>query len=119
MKSINAEAADVIYCNGDVVTINDAQPAAEAVAVKDGRILAVGSTEELKSTFKGATTRIIDLKGRTLLPGFIDPHSHFIEAPQTTVQVDVSPPPVSSGKDIASIISLLKQSQRRLNIQKG
>jgi len=112
-------AADIIYCNGDVITINDAQPSAEAVAVKNGKILAVGSTDQLTKQYKGGSTRIVDLQGKTLLPGFIDPHSHFIAAPQSALQANVSPPPVSNGKDIASIIAALKELQAKRNIPKG
>lgn len=119
VQRMNSVYADVIYCKGDVITINDVEPFAEAVAVKDGRVLAVGSTEDVMSKFNGSGTRIVDLQGKTLLPGFIDPHSHFIAAPQSAMQADVSPPPVSTGKDISSIILALKQLQTKLNIPKG
>lgn len=67
------QVADRIYREGDVVTVNDAQSFAKAVAIKDGKILAVGSDEEI-AKFKDAKTEIIDLAGRALLPGFIDGH---------------------------------------------
>ena len=73
----SVDAADIIYVGGDIVTIDDAQPAAEALAVKDGRIVAVGARADVEKAHNGATTRIVDLRGRTLTPGFIDSHSHY------------------------------------------
>ncbi len=67
------QVADQIWSGGPVVTINDAQPVAQAVAVKDGRILAVGSSEELQK-HRGDQTQMMDLKGRAMLPGFVDAH---------------------------------------------
>jgi predicted amidohydrolase YtcJ len=73
-----SQTADVIYAGGDIVTVNDAQPVAEAVAVKDGRILAVGQRADIEKAHKGPATRNVDLAGRTLSPGFIDGHSHML-----------------------------------------
>jgi hypothetical protein len=65
------QIADVIYTGGDIVTINDSQPTAEAIAVKDGKIVAVGTKANVLK-HKGAATKMVDLRGKTLLPGFID-----------------------------------------------
>ena len=73
-------AADTIYAGGDIVTVNDAQPGVEALAVKDGRILAVGPRADIEKAHKGAATRRVDLGGKTLLPGFIDAHGHYINS---------------------------------------
>ena len=54
-----AHTADAIYYGGDIVTVNDAQPQAEALAVKDGKILMVGSREQIERSYKGATTTMI------------------------------------------------------------
>ncbi len=64
-----------LYYNGNVITMNEAQPKAEAILVEDGRIVAVGSSEELLE--QRATAHLMDLDGATVLPGFIDSHSHF------------------------------------------
>lgn len=69
--------ADIIYYRGSILTMEKDQPAAQAIAIKDDKILAVGSNEEILK-FKGASTRIIDLKGLTVTPGFIDSHAHRI-----------------------------------------
>ncbi|MFT5195262.1 MAG: putative amidohydrolase YtcJ [Cellvibrionaceae bacterium] len=73
------DAADTIYHNGIILTINKAQPKAQAVAVKEGVIIAVGSDAEVLA-FAGDTTQIIDLKEAMMLPGFQDPHLHVLEA---------------------------------------
>jgi predicted amidohydrolase YtcJ len=69
-------AADLVLINGRIWTVNEAQPQAEAVACLGRRILAVGSTAEVR-TWIGSGTRVIDLKGRRVLPGFNDAHLHF------------------------------------------
>lgn len=74
-----AEAADTIYHNGSVLTINSTQPNAQAVAVKNGIITAVGSNSEVL-TLQGEQTQLIDLDGAMMLPGFQDPHLHVLEA---------------------------------------
>lgn len=71
-----AETADLVFQNGSVYTANDAQPRAEAVAVKGQRIIFVGSNADAKK-FVGQNTRVVDLKGQTLLPGFTDSHQHL------------------------------------------
>jgi len=68
---------EVIYHNGVVLTMEAGQPRAEAVAVRDGRILAVGDDDSVLA-LKRRPTRVVDLGGRTVLPGFIDSHAHWI-----------------------------------------
>lgn len=68
--------ADLALINGKIWTVNEAQPQAEAVACRGGRILAVGSTAEVRGWI-GGPTRVIDLKGRRVAPGFNDAHLHF------------------------------------------
>jgi len=113
-----AGPADTIYLNGTVVTVNDAQPRAEAVAVKDGKILAVGARTEVLKT-AGDHTRQVDLGGHTLLPGFVDSHGHFMNALQVVNWANVSPPPVGPGKDIASVIATMSAHAKRLQPEPG
>ncbi|HWQ34279.1 MAG TPA: amidohydrolase [Blastocatellia bacterium] len=68
--------ADLVLLNGKIHTVSDAQPQAEAVACRDGRIVAVGSTSEIRKLV-GPATRVIDLQGRLVVPGFNDAHVHF------------------------------------------
>lgn len=69
--------ADLVFLNGTVITIDDARPAAEAVVVVGNRIARVGSSEDVREEV-GPGTRVVDLGGRALLPGFNDNHTHPI-----------------------------------------
>ena len=109
---------DVIYLGGDIITMDDENLVVEAVAVKDGKIAAVGTKAEILQTC-GASTRIVDLKGRTLLPGFIDGHSHFFQALMIADYVNVSAPPVGPGSSIADIIATLKEQVAARPLQSG
>ncbi len=73
------ETPDSIYLNGKIYTVNDAQPWAEAIAIKDGKIIAVGSDEEISGT-TGENTIVIDLEGKFVMPGLHDPHVHIEQA---------------------------------------
>ena len=102
------EVADTIYFGGDILTMNDAQPSAEAVAVKDGKIIAVGDLQPLES-FYNESTRRIDLKGNTLLPGFFDSHSHLVMTASKLAVVNLDPPPAGPADSITSIQEALRQ----------
>jgi len=81
-----ASTADVILINGKVYTVNPAQPWAQAVAVKDGKIVAVGDSNDVLE-FRGAATQLIDAQGHLVLPGFGDSHVHFMEGSFTLLGV--------------------------------
>lgn len=70
----NKQKVDAIYTNANIVTVNDSQPKAASLAVKDGKIVAV-SEANLQSKFEG---EVFDLGGKTLIPGFIEGHGHFM-----------------------------------------
>ena len=101
------EVADMIYYDGTIITINDAQPQVEAVAVKDGKILAVGTKEELLKS-KGDATKLIDLEGRTMLPGFVDAHGHVMGGGLQALSANILAPPDGKVKDIASLQQTLR-----------
>lgn len=111
--------ADAIYTNGDIVTVDDEQPIAEAVAVKDGRIVAVGAHDDVVREHLGPHTRRVDLAGNTLLPGFIDPHSHYINALTVANQVNVFAPPAGPAADVEAIVAELKKFRDARNIADG
>lgn len=76
MSQIAAQPADLVITNAKVVTVDDAVPGAEAVAVRAGRILALGTSEEMKRHV-GTSTEVIDAQGQLVIPGFIESHGHF------------------------------------------
>lgn len=69
-------SADLVLLNGKIWTVNDKQPEAEAVAVLGHRIIAVGANNDLRKLI-GPQTRVVDLQGRRVVPGFNDAHVHF------------------------------------------
>ena len=75
-KNQNNEPADTILLNGNIYTVNKNQPTAQAVAIKDGLIKAIGKNDEIEK-WKGENTKVIDLKGQFAMPGFIEGHGHF------------------------------------------
>ncbi len=81
--------ADMIFFNGDIVTVNSASPLAEALAVRDGRVAAVGNQADVFE-LKGSATEMIDLAGQTLMPGLIEPHSHPILSASYYDWIDLS-----------------------------
>jgi len=83
------DVADTLYTGGDIITMRGPQPEmAEALAVKNGKIVFVGPLAEAKALVGPATTTI-DLAGKTLLPGFIDTHGHFVYFGKNLVDADL------------------------------
>ena len=74
-----AQNADTVLLNGKLLTVDKQFSTREALAVRDGRIMAVGTTADIKK-LSGPGTRVIDLGGRTVIPGLIDNHMHAIRA---------------------------------------
>ena len=103
-----AVVADVIYVGGSIVTVNDAQPNAEALAVKDGTILAVGARAEIEKAHKGTTTRTVDLAGKTLMPGFIDGHAHAQQFGAQAVGANLLAQPDGEANTIDDVVAKLK-----------
>src|SRR4051812_17882120 len=73
------QAPDTVLVNGRIVTVDDRFAIAEAIAIRDQRIVAVGTSAEI-GKLKGPQTKTIDLNGRTVIPGLIDNHAHWIRA---------------------------------------
>lgn len=102
------EIADKIWSGGPVYTMNDDAMTAEAVAIKDGRIIAVGSTDEVMA-HKGDDTQLVDLDGRTLLPGFVDSHGHVAMGGLQALSANLLAPPDGEVTDIASLQQTLRK----------
>jgi predicted amidohydrolase YtcJ len=115
-----AEEADIIYTGGPIITLDDANPRVEAVAVKNGVILAAGRTAEVMA-LKGANTRMADLGGRTLLPGFVDSHGHIMGGGLQALSANMLPPPDGPNSSIPQIQQTLRDwvARNQENIQKA
>ncbi len=79
----------------------------EAVSVRNGRIDAVGGSEALLATADDQTS-VVDLRGRTLMPGFVDAHGHFPGSGQTVFSADLNSPPIGEVTNMAQLLSRLK-----------
>ncbi len=87
--------SQTIFYNAQVITMEESCPAAQAVLIRDGKILCVGSNEAVLAEQDGQTI-LRDLKGKTLLPGFVDPHSHFTAVARSLLMVNARPSPSGS-----------------------
>lgn len=82
------ETADKVFLNGFIYTVEDTQPTVEAVAIKDGIIIAVGTEEEIRF-FIGKHTETIDLEGKTMTPGLIESHAHLMGIGYNKLDIDL------------------------------
>ena len=101
------DVATTIYTGGTIVTVDDAHPTAGALAVKDGKILAVGEKDEILR-LRGTATQLVDLGGRTMLPGFIDAHGHVFNVGVQAVAANLLAPPDGEVTDVASLQATLR-----------
>lgn len=92
-----------LYFNGTIITVNENQPTVEAVLIENGKIIKVGSKDEVLE-LKDSETELVDLEGKTMLPGFIDSHSHITAVAQTLMIVNLSE---ANSKE--EFISMLKE----------
>ena len=97
-----------LYYNGKIITMTSDKPEyAQAVVEENGKIAFVGTLDEAEKQFPKAQKK--DLQGKTLLPSFIDPHSHFGTVANTMGQVDLNPKPVGNISNIPQILQKIKQ----------
>jgi len=113
-----AEPAERIIRGGSIVTVDPAQPTAEAVAIRGGKIVAVGAEADVLQ-HKGPNTQVTDLAGRTLVPGFVDGHSHFFTCGTVQVQALCASPPAGPCTTVADVIGQLKKLRQRLQLGPG
>jgi predicted amidohydrolase YtcJ len=110
--------ADAIYHGGPILTMVKDGDRAEALAVQNGRILAVGSLAEVMAT-KGTDTKTIDLGGKTLMPGFFDPHSHVVMQSAKFATANLDPKPIGEAGSIADIQRILREWMERTKVPPG
>jgi predicted amidohydrolase YtcJ len=101
--STKACKADLLLINGKIIIVDAEFSTKEAVAVKDGKIMATGSTKEMKK-LKGNETEVINLKGKTVLPGLYDSHLHMLNSGATLQVINCRTPPMKSIADMAKAV---------------
>lgn len=107
-----------VYYNGNIITMEGDQPQmAEALVTQAGKIAYVGNLQEAQSKYKNAAQ--INLQDKTLLPSFIDPHSHFDMVSNTMGQVNINPPPIGQVDSIPKMMQTLKEYKVDNNIVDG
>ena len=100
---------DLIVINGRVETMDAANGVVQAVGIRDGRIAALGTNDEV-SVGKHSRTTVIDARGKTVLPGFIEPHNHMVGYSTNLLEVDVRTPP---NRNIGDIVDRLRERAAR------
>ncbi|MFH0992393.1 MAG: amidohydrolase [bacterium] len=88
MDTLYSQSADLAFVNGKIWTVDKSKQIVQAVAVSGDRIVAIGTTAQIKA-FIGKGTKVVDLKGKLMLPGVIDDHTHFIEGSFQLSYVDL------------------------------
>lgn len=101
-----------LFINGNVLTMDANNSIVEAVAVRDDRIEAVGSTADIMALAED-DTEVVDLRGRTLMPGFIDAHGHFPGSGLKVVAADLNSPPIGTLTTIDEVLAALKAQAAR------
>lgn len=105
--------ADLVLVNGRVLTMDSADSMAEAVAIKDGKIALVGTSQDMREVV-GNETRVMDLKSKTVVPGFIDAHQHLSDGAEYLMSVNCS------SESVRSILDLTQKMRKRaLETPKG
>ena len=106
--------AHQVFINGDVLTMDADNRIVQALSARGELIEAVGSTEEIM-TLVGDDTMVVDLRGRTLLPGFVDAHGHFPGSGQKIIAADLSSPPIGNNTTMAELLAELKARAQQVS----
>ncbi len=96
--------ADLIFINGSVITVNENNEICSGLAVKENKIIFVGDDEKALE-LKGENTKVIDLKGRSLIPGFVESHVHMAIKGANSLAIDCRYPQVKSIEDIKKLVA--------------
>ena len=96
--------ADLALINGKVITVDEKFSIGEAVAVKNGRVQHVGSTQEVKA-LTGPKTKVVDLKGKTVMPGLYDSHIHVTGTGSALMMINCRTPPMYSIEDMKKAVA--------------
>jgi hypothetical protein len=118
-KTVDKDSqADAIYHGGPIVTMTQEGERVESLAVQNGRIMTVGKLAEVLA-LKGPNTKLIDLGGKTLMPGFIDPHSHVAMQSAKFATANLDPKPIGEAGSIADIQRIMRDWIEQKQIKPG
>ena len=114
----SAAPVDTIYYGGPIITMIKDNHRVEALAVKNGIITASGNKKDILP-LKGDKTRLVDLQGHSLMPGFIDPHSHVVMQSAKLSMINLDPYPIGDVKTISDIQRKLRERIKENKIEQG
>jgi len=100
--------AHQVFINGNILTMNVDNAVVEALSTRGDRIQNIGTTEEIMAQVDD-DTQVIDLRGRTMLPGFIDAHGHFPGSGMRVIAADLNSPPIGNRLAMADVMAALKE----------
>jgi len=109
LSLLGRESDERVFINGQVLTLNPNQPAATAMLVRKGRIIAVADDETVLEQASEAAS-VVDLAGKTVVPGFVDAHSHFPVSGLSAVSVNIAPPPNGPGASKEAVIQAIAEA---------
>jgi predicted amidohydrolase YtcJ len=104
--------AHQVFINGDILTMDAQNSTVEAISTRDELIEAVGTTEEIMALV-GDDTAVVDLRGRTVLPGFVDAHGHFPGSGMRVIAADLNSPPIGDKTTMAEVMAALREEAAR------
>jgi|TARA_B110000908_G_scaffold109415_1_gene128347 predicted amidohydrolase YtcJ len=105
--AITAVMPTTLFVNADIITVDDSRPAAQALAIRNGRVLAVGSRDEVEAA-AGQGAEVRDMQGKTIVPGLIDAHGHISLTALSNGFANVQPPPAGPISSIAQLQEVMK-----------
>ena len=116
LPSIDKEVPDTVYYNGNIVTMDEKHPYAKSVSVKNGKITKISNHSTIPRPHLRTKTEFIDLKKKTMVPGFVDAHSHFsATAVLLNLNFSIASPPFGN---ITSISQMLTNAKRYIKENK-
>ncbi len=101
-----------IFYNGKIITLKNEEEIFGAICIEDGKIKALGTNDEILS-LKDDLTELVDLEGKSMFPGFIDPHSHYGNMGLLSTSTLIAPPPVGTVTSIEDMINIMKEDIKK------
>lgn len=108
-SNVTGQEATTILTSGNIITVDSERPKAESIAIRNNLILAVGSNEEIDA-YRGKETKIIDLQGKTVVPGFIESHAHLTGIGRMLTNIDLTQ--ATSWEEIVELVEAAVKKAR-------
>ncbi|WP_367066399.1 amidohydrolase [Oryzisolibacter sp. LB2S] len=111
----NPNAAQTVYHNGNIITVDDNDRVVQSIAIRDGKIVDVGSDTDMQS-YIGKGTAVIDLAGKTMIPGIYDAHSHFTMAGTNELyDANLNSAPIGDIESMSDLLDRLREQRSKID----